>query len=149
MCPGSFYYKFCNGDPNKVGEDFPDTTQRSCNEPNGLGGFNRTYTRTTASPVTLFYVYNSCVEGGTGNTMNLETEVTIAPNPAVGSFNIVLAGSKINTVVITSLDGRVVRTMKGANSPSMNVPVAGLNGIYLVNITDNMGRSATKKIVLQ
>lgn len=148
LCPGSFFYKFCNGDPNAVGEDFPDTTQRSCNLPNGLGGFNRTYTRTSASPVELFYVYNTCKMGGTTNTVELTNEVSIAPNPAVGSFNVSLAGSKINKIVVTSLDGRVVRSLS-ANDASINVNVNGLNGIYLVNITDNLGRNATKKIVLQ
>lgn len=148
LCPGSFFYKFCNGDPNSVGEDFPDTTQRSCNLPNGLGGFNRTYTRTSASPVELFYVYNTCKVGGTTNTVELTNEVSIAPNPAVGSFNVALAGSKINKIVVTSLDGRVVRSLS-ANDASITVNVNGLNGIYLVNITDNLGRNATKKIVLQ
>ncbi len=148
LCPGSFFYKFCNGDPNAVGEDFPDTTQRSCNLPNGLGGFNRTYTRTSASPVELFFVYNTCKVGGTTNTVELTNEVSIAPNPAVGSFNVSLAGSKINKIVVTSLDGRVVRSLS-ANDASINVNVNGLNGIYLVNITDNLGRNATKKIVLQ
>ena len=148
LCPGSFFYKFCNGDPNTVGEDFPDTTQRSCNQPNGLGGFNRTYTRTSASPVELFYVYNTCKLGGTTNTVELSNEVSIAPNPAVGAFNVTLAGSKINKIVVTTLDGRVVRSLS-ANETSMNVNVNGFTGIYLVTITDNIGRTATKKIVLQ
>ncbi len=148
LCPGSFFYKFCNGDPNTVGEDFPDTTQRSCNQPNGLGGFNRTYSRTSASPVELFYVYNTCKVGGTTNTVELSNEVSIAPNPAVGSFNVTLAGSKISKIVMTTLDGRIVRSLS-ANDASMNVNVNGFNGIYLVTITDNIGRTATKKIVLQ
>jgi hypothetical protein len=148
LCPGSFFYKFCNGDPNTVGEDFPDTTQRSCNQPNGLGGFNRTYSRTSASAVELFYVYNTCKVGGTTNTVELSNEVSIAPNPAVGSFNVTLAGSKISKIVMTTLDGRVVRSLS-ANDATMNVNVNGFNGIYLVTITDNIGRTATKKIVLQ
>ena len=148
LCPGSFSYKFCNGDPKKVEETFPDTTQRSCVSGNGIGGFNRGYTRTSASPVELFYVYNTCKVGGTANTVELTNEVSIAPNPAVGSFNVALAGSKISKIVVTSLDGRVVRSLS-ANDASINVNVNGLNGIYLVNITDNLGRNATKKIVLQ
>ncbi len=148
MCPGVFNYKFCNGDPNTVGEDFPDTTQRSCVTANGIGGFNRGYTRTSASPVELFSVYNTCQLGGTTSVSRLTSEVTIAPNPAVGSFNVSLAGSKISKVVITSLDGRIVRSLS-ANEATINVNVNGLNGVYLVNIVDNIGRTATKKIVLQ
>ena len=78
----------------------------------------------------------------------MTSEVTIAPNPAVGSFNVSLAGSKISKVVITSLDGRIVRSLS-ANEATINVNVNGLNGVYFVNITDNIGRTATKKIVLQ
>ena len=148
MCPGTFKYKFCNGNPSTIGEDFPDTTQRSCVTPNGIGGFNRGYTRTSASPVELFSVYNTCQLGGTTSVSRLTSEVTIAPNPAVGSFNVSLAGSKISKVVITSLDGRIVRSLS-ANEATINVNVNGLNGVYFVNITDNIGRTATKKIVLQ
>jgi len=148
MCPGTINYKFCNGDPKSVEETFADTTQRSCVTANGIGGFNRGYTRTSASPVELFYMYNNCKVGGTANTVELTNEVSIAPNPAVGSFNVSLAGSKINKIVVTSLDGRVLRSLS-ANDASINVNVNGLNGIYLVNITDNLGRNATKKIVLQ
>ncbi len=148
MCPGTFNYKFCNGNPSTIGEDFPDTTQRSCVTANGIGGFNRGYTRTSASPVELFSVYNTCQLGGTTSVSRLTSEVTIAPNPAVGSFNVSLAGSKISKVVITSLDGRIVRSLS-ANEATINVNVNGLNGVYFVNITDNIGRTATKKIVLQ
>jgi len=148
MCPGVFNYKFCNGNPSTIGEDFPDTTQRTCVTANGIGGFNRGYSRTSASPVELFSVYNTCQLGGTTSVSRLTSEVTIAPNPAVGSFNVSLAGSKISNVVITSLDGRIVRSLS-ANEATINVNVNGLNGVYFVNITDNIGRTATKKIVLQ
>lgn len=148
MCPGTFNYKFCNGDPKTNEEVFDDTTQRSCVTSNGIGGFNRGYTRTTASPVELFGVYNTCQIGGGTSVSRLTSEVTIAPNPAVGSFNVSLAGSKISKVVITSLDGRIVRSLS-ANEATITVNVNGLNGVYFVNITDNIGRTATKKIVLQ
>jgi hypothetical protein len=62
VCWGSFNYLFLNGDSSisSSQEIFPDTNQRSCLTPNGLGGFNRTYTRTSANPVTLFYQFNKC-----------------------------------------------------------------------------------------
>ncbi len=96
----------------------------------------------------MFYVYNTCKVGGTANIVELTNEVSIAPNPAVGSFNVSLAGSKISKVVITSLDGRIVRSLS-ANEATINVNANGLNGVYLVNIVDNLGRTATKKIILQ
>lgn len=148
VCPGSFFYKFSNGDPNTVEEKFPDSTNRSCVTPNGLGGFNRTYTRTSASPVELFFVYNTCKVGGTANTIDLNNEVIIAPNPAIGNFTVSLAGSRISRVVLMSLDGREVRNVTSTGS-SLSLNVEGLNGVYIVNILDNLGRKATKKIVLQ
>ena len=96
-----------------------------------------------------FDSYTKCTPIGGGTSVSrLTSEVTIAPNPAFGSFNVSLAGSKISKVVIISLHGRIVRSLSAKES-TINVNVNGLNGVYFVNITDNIGRTATKKIVLQ
>ena len=74
--------------------------------------------------------------------------MSIAPNPANGIFTVKLAGSKINTVEILSIDGRTIRSYN-ANSISTSIDATGLNGIFLVKVSDNIGRTAIKKIVLQ
>jgi hypothetical protein len=151
VCPESFEYKFANEKmtPNTNGETFTlDTNDRSCLVSNGLGSFNRTYTRTSGNAVTLFYGYNLCQAGGTLDVADLNTEVRLAPVPASGMFNVTLSGSKVSKVNVLSLDGRVVRSLS-ANEASVNVEVAGLTGVYFVSIQDNLGRTAIKKIVLQ
>jgi hypothetical protein len=150
ICPDVIEYKFYNGDVNSEAnsEKFLDSTNRGCVGPNGLGAFNRKLTRTSADAITVYWVYGTCRLGETAGISSLNNEVKISPNPAVGKFNITLAGSKVNEVSIVSIDGRVVRNFK-TNEVSYDVNVSGLTGVYFVNITDSLGRTAVKKIVLQ
>ena len=61
VCPASFSYKFINGDPCcGISETFPDTNSHSCLVPDNLGGFRRTYKRTTGNPVVLGFKFNMC-----------------------------------------------------------------------------------------
>ncbi len=149
ICPDYFEYKFANEVMNSqtTGETFPDTTDRSCLVDNGLGAFNRKLTRTNGDAITVFYMFNSCMMGGNSNVSDLSAEVSIAPVPAVESFTVRLAGSTATQVSIMSIDGRVVRTMS-ANASVVEMNCSGLNGVYLVSVVDQMGRTAVKKIVI-
>jgi len=149
VCPDYFEYKFANEVMNSqtTGETFPDTTDRSCLVDNGLGAFNRKLTRTNGDNITVFYVFNSCMMGGNSNVKDLSAEVSIAPVPATESFTVRLSGSTATQVSIMSIDGRVVRSMN-TNSSTVEMNCSGLNGVYLVNIVDQMGRTAVKKIVI-
>jgi hypothetical protein len=62
VCPTTFEFKFINGDSSLANtpENFPNPLQRACTVSNGVGGFNRTYTRTSSNPVNLYYVFDSC-----------------------------------------------------------------------------------------
>ena len=62
VCPTTFEFKFINGDSSLANtpESFPNPLQRSCTVSNGVGGFNRTYTRTSSNPVNLYFVFDSC-----------------------------------------------------------------------------------------
>jgi hypothetical protein len=148
ICPDYFEYKFANEAMNSqtTGEKFPDTTDRSCLVDNGLGAFNRKLTRTNGDAITVFYMFNSCMMGGNSNVADLSSEVSIAPVPAVESFTVRLAGSTAAQVSIMSIDGRLVRSMN-TNSSTVEMNCSGLNGVYLVSIVDQMGRTAVKKIV--
>jgi hypothetical protein len=149
ICPDYFEYKFANEAMNSqtTGETFPDTTDRSCLVDNGLGAFNRKLTRTNGDAITVFYMFNSCMMGGNSNVSDLSSEVSIAPVPAVESFTVRLAGSTAAQVSIMSIDGRLVRSMN-TNSSIVEMNCSGLNGVYLVSIVDQMGRTAVKKIVI-
>lgn len=150
VCADKMSYKFANEAMNSKtnGETFPDSTDRSCVVDNGQGGWNRTLTRIDDQDITVAYIYNTCQPVSSSNTTDLSTEMIIAPNPANGIFTVKLAGSKINTVEILSIDGRTIRSYN-ANSISTSIDATGLNGIFLVKVSDNIGRTAIKKIVLQ
>jgi hypothetical protein len=150
VCADKMSYKFANEAMNSStnGETFPDSTDRSCVVDNGQGGWNRTLTRTDDQDIIVSYTYNTCQPAGSANTTDLSTEMIIAPNPANGIFTVKLAGSKINSVEILSIDGRTIRSYN-ANSISTSIDATGLNGIFLVKVSDNIGRTAIKKIVLQ
>ena len=150
VCADKMSYKFANETMNSStnGETFPDSTDRSCVVDNGQGGWNRTLTRTDDQDIIVSYTYNTCQPAGSANTTDLSTEIIIAPNPANGIFTVKLAGSKINSVEILSIDGRTIRSYN-ANSISTSIDATGLNGIFLVKVSDNIGRTAIKKIVLQ
>jgi hypothetical protein len=85
--------------------------------------------------------------GGNSNVSDLSSEVSIAPVPAVESFTVRLAGSTAAQVSIMSIDGRLVRSMN-TNSSIVEMNCSGLNGVYLVSIVDQLGRTAVKKIVI-
>jgi len=62
VCPETFDYKFVNGDSslNNSPETFPDATQRNCTVSNGLGGYNRTHTRTGQFIEQINFIFDSC-----------------------------------------------------------------------------------------
>ncbi|MFN5884138.1 MAG: T9SS type A sorting domain-containing protein, partial [Bacteroidota bacterium] len=72
VCYSSFNYIFINGDSSQTygNETYPDTTSRTCLEPDGLGGFNRKYTRIDTNAVVLGFVYNKCDTIICGNFAN-------------------------------------------------------------------------------
>jgi hypothetical protein len=76
VCPGTFDFKFVNGDSSSLltPETFPNPLQRSCTVSNGVGGFNRTYTRPNNSPVNLYFVFDSCSNALPVNFLNFDGE---------------------------------------------------------------------------
>lgn len=154
VCPGSFAYKFTNGDPKvkENEESFDDTLHRGCVSPNGLGGFNRTYTRVDANPATIVYYFDSCSapapSAGVSKNFIANSEIRVMPNPSEGVFTVSLAGSLINAIEVRNMSGQVVRSIT-SNEQNAVVDLTGMRGVYLVNIKDSMGRTATQKVVLK
>jgi hypothetical protein len=151
LCSEYFEYKFVNEvmSSSSNGETFPDSTDRACVKNNGVGGFNRHYTRTGTETVTLGFVYNSCAAIQSNATENLRNVVRIAPNPASGSFMVTLnANQGTSTINVMSLDGRVMRKQQ-TQTTQTTVDVSGLTGIYFVQVIDASGTASVHKIVLQ
>jgi len=143
-----YQYRFANDSAEAASENWLGA---ECSSLNGYNKFDRVFDVTTAKQDTALptYKWNRC-ETVTLNTDNIigAGEVRLFPNPAEGQFTVALSGSRIANVTVMSLDGRVVRTVAGS-SQSVVVETSGLRGLYMVSISDSMGRSTTQKVVLK
>lgn len=155
VCPGVFNYKFVNGDSSNTAneEKFPDSTNRTCVEPSGVGGFNRVYTRTSATPVTLFYVYNTCKLGtNTGiNEATLNTTFKLFPNPAEAytmvEFN---DNNSSHNVVVTDLAGRVVQSFSNYKQNTLLINTDEMSkGVYFIKASNTRNESVTSKLIVR
>ncbi|MDP3927904.1 MAG: T9SS type A sorting domain-containing protein [Bacteroidota bacterium] len=158
ICPGSFAYKFVNGDSSVTAseENFNDTTQRACVVPNGVGGFNRTYTRISSSPVTLAYVFNTCNLADTTTTgliekNNLINNVKLYPNPSSSLVNIEFNDfAQSHNVIIMDIAGKTVATYNQIIDNNMVLNSKELSkGVHFVQITNNRGEAKTLKLIVQ
>lgn len=156
ICPGKISFKFVNGDVANTAneENFSDTTQRSCVEANGVGGFNRTFVRTVATPVVISYQFSTCKAGfipGTSVNEVLANNVKLYPNPTndytVLAFN---NNATSHNVAILDLAGKVVRTYNNYELSTLKIERNELKaGIYFVNITNSNNQTATVKLMIQ
>lgn len=84
------------------------------------------------------------------NEKTMETQISIYPNPASDMFFVRLknAGIKIDTVTLTDLTGKIVKT-QNANSDTEKIYTGNLaNGLYLLLIQDTQGNKATSKVII-
>ncbi len=156
ICPGKLSYKFTNGDATNVSneENYSDTSQRSCVEANGVGGFNRNFVRTVATPVTISYQWNKCVVGfipGTSVNEVLANNVKLYPNPtndySVLAFN---DNSNSHDVTIVDLAGKTIRTYNNYELATLKIERNELKaGVYFVNVVNSNNQSATMKLMIQ
>lgn len=156
ICPGKISYKFMNGDVTvKTNEEsYPDSLSRGCVEPNGVGGFNRTFVRTEATPVTISYQFNGCKVGfipGTNVSEVLANNVKLYPNPtndySVLAFSDNAASHNVN---ILDLAGKVVRTYNNYELATLKIERNELKaGVYFVNVVNSNNQTATVKLMIQ
>lgn len=143
-----YQFRFANGLAEN--DDYSEKNLKiECGSLNGYNKVDRVFDVSTAtSAVNLpLYKWNSCVTVSNKNIIE-NAEVSIAPNPAEGQFVVSLTGTNIKNIVVRSIDGRVVRNLS-VNGKVETVNVNGLSGIFFVNITDNVGRTTTQKVVLK
>jgi len=154
MCPGTFYFKFSNGpvSSDANGESFPDSMQRGCTVPSGVGGFNRVYTRSNASAKEVGFVFNSCVQAGVGINNNLNANnIKLYPNPtesnAIIAFNDL---AKNHTVIVSDITGRIIDTYRNVTEKQMTINSNNYTtGLYFVQITNEMNQTATVKLAVK
>ena len=149
ICPGKINYKYVNG-PTNINtneESFPDSTDRDCVEPNGIGGFNRFYIRTSADPVTLSYKFNTCLGGSSSGLNDLTiAKAEVFPNPAQSTLNIRFADASSYKVDVLDLTGRVTNTISNARNSVVLQRGDLANGIYFVRLTSDKGTNEIVKV---
>ncbi len=158
VCIGAFQYKFVNGDSSIASneENFPDTNaiQRACVTSNGIGGFNRSYTRTVATPVTLYFTYNKCKVGsnvGINEVNVLANNVKLYPNPT-NNYTVVEFNDKAasHDVTVTDITGKLLRTYTDQKYNTMRIDRENLrDGIYFVGVKNSNGESKVIKLIIQ
>jgi len=158
VCIGAFQYKFVNGDSSISSneESFPDTNaiQRACVTSNGIGGFNRSYTRTVATPVTLYFTYNKCKVGsnvGVNEVNVLGNNIKLYPNPT-SNFTVVEFNDNAasHEVTLTDITGKTLRTYADQKYNTMRIDRDNLSdGIYFVSVRNSNGESKVIKLILQ
>lgn len=87
------------------------------------------------------------VLGTAGVVEELIQPFSVHPNPA--STKITLNGLSenlnITSIVLTNMEGKVIRTVQPGAAKSMDIDVSALgNGIYFVNITHDLGKETIK-----
>jgi hypothetical protein len=155
VCPGNFNYKFMNGDSSVSSneENFPDSTNRGCVEPSGVGGFNRIYTRTAATPVTLYYVYNTCTVGSNVgiHEVSLNQTFKLYPNPAQ-SYTMIEFNDKSTThnVVVMDIAGKVIQSYNDYSQNTLLINTDEMSkGIYFIKASNTRNESVTSKLIVR
>lgn len=156
ICPGSFNYKFVNGDPNAKDkeESFGDSTNRACVESNGIGGFNRVYTRTTNNAITINYKFNTCTAGRTPvngvNENSLSANLKLYPNPTSTYTVVEFNDNSVNhDVVVMDITGRVVKTFSNHKYNTLRIDREELtSGIYFINVRNANNETGSIKLMI-
>jgi mRNA-degrading endonuclease toxin of MazEF toxin-antitoxin module len=155
ICPGTFNYKFVNGDSSNSAfeENFPDTANRGCVEPSGVGGWNRTYTRNAATPVTIYYVYNTCTAGSSVgiNEVSLSNTFKVFPNPAQSytmvEFN---DNTSLHTIVLMDIAGKTIQSYTNYTQNSLLINTDELSkGLYFIKASNTRNESVTSKLIVR
>lgn len=144
-------YKYANGDPNSV-EETGDFEAGGCGLSNGIGGFNRSHTRSGVAEALDVVCYDSC-EDCVLTVSEIELgSVNIFPNPTTGIATISLENPNGYTLRMNIVDvtGKMVRENIILNSTNVEVDASNLNsGLYFLNIVNERSESATYKLMVK
>lgn len=151
--PAYFEYKFVNGDVNtSTNEEFDgNEEQLVCNVPSGVGGWNRTHTRTGVDETLDVVPFGAC--GPDGLEEALVGVVNLYPNPADGQFTITIENPGRDRLFwsIVDITGKTVRNETPIqNTAETVVSTTGLTtGLYFLNITNDNSERAVFKLMVK
>lgn len=154
MCEPAFAFVFANGpvSSNANVEGFPNSADRGCVVDNGVGGFNRVFTRTDGNAKTIAYTYNTCnvLNVGIENNKLEAASISMFPNPANESTTINFNDNAAkHNVTVTDVTGRVVAKYNSTEN-SINISTKEINaGIYFVTIQNDRNENATLKLMVR
>jgi Secretion system C-terminal sorting domain len=155
MCPGSFAFKFSNGPVTNVAneENFPNANDRGCVVDNGVGGYNRLYTRTDASPKTVGFVFNTCTQAtvGINDTKLGAYNVVVYPNPSEDNTTILFNDKGgVRQISVSDLSGRVIATYSNVIGSEYSFSTSTFTaGVYFVSISNDRNEQATVKLMVR
>jgi hypothetical protein len=144
-------FKFTNGDPNSpANEESGDFAAGGCGVSNGIGGFNRTHTRSGEPEVLPAFAFNSCLPL---STSEIELgEVSIYPNPSTGLSFISVSNPNGYTLRMNIVDvtGKLVRENVVLNSSFVEINTSDLApGLYLLNIVNERSERGVYKLMVK
>lgn len=144
-------YKFTNGDPtNSENEENADFEAGGCGVPNGIGGFNRTHTRSGEDEVLDAVAYNSCQPL---SITELELgQTALFPNPSTGLTYLDVENPNGFTLRMNIVDitGKLVRENVILNQKRNEINTSNLKaGMYFLNVVNQSNETAVFKLLVQ
>lgn len=77
-----------------------------------------------------------------------DNTINIYPNPTQDIFNIVTSDTKLKSIEIMSIEGKIIFSRNNLNLTSLEVDISKYqNGIYIINIVTNENNYISKKLV--
>jgi hypothetical protein len=82
------------------------------------------------------------------NLIRLAKDFAIIPNPSSSIIDILMKDTKFTTVIIATIDGKIVEEKKLDRTDRTQMDVSRYaNGIYIINVTSDDGKLYTKKLI--
>lgn len=82
------------------------------------------------------------------NLVKVVKDFSIVPNPSSSTIEIMMKDAKFRKVSIATIDGKVVDEKNVDNTDKTQMDVSRYaNGIYIINVTSEDGRTYTKKLI--
>jgi hypothetical protein len=151
-----FFYKFVNGDVNTpANEEGVEVVGVStgislCAVENGLGGYNRTYTRSGVDEVLNIVCFNECADCEVSvSELSIVADLKVFPVPAIDVLNVSFNTGLAQHIVINVVNnlGQVVVTKDMgtvAGQRTVQLDVENLaTGIYALQITNGNNKQVT------
>jgi len=149
--PADIQFKFTNGDPNvPENEESGDFAAGGCGVDNGIGGFNRTHTRSGEDEILPAFAFNSCQPL---SVTELELgQTALFPNPSTGITYLDVENPNGFTLRMNIVDitGKLVRENVILNQKRNEINTSNLNaGMYFLNVVNQSNETAVFKLLVQ